>query len=100
MKIYLNICILGLIHVFPMLFVAADISWSIGTKFDPTGYSGGAHGYNNSNIFYAEGPYFRKGFVNPPFENMDIYPMIARLLSLESVETVGNLENVRDMFVK
>ncbi|MDA3821666.1 MAG: ectonucleotide pyrophosphatase/phosphodiesterase [Bacteroidales bacterium] len=82
--------------------VAADSSWSIGTKSDPSGYSGGAHGYDNSNldmhnIFYAEGPDFKKGYVHAPFENVDIYLLIAHILNLTPAETDGKLENVEDM---
>jgi predicted AlkP superfamily pyrophosphatase or phosphodiesterase len=86
----------------PDVVVAADSSWSIGTRSDPSGYSGGAHGYDNSNIdmhniFYAEGPAFKKGYVQAPFESVNIYPLIAEILGLEPAPTDGKLEHVEGM---
>ena len=86
----------------PDIVIVADSSWSIGHTSDPSGYSGGAHGYDNSNsdmhhIFYAAGPDFKKGTLHPPFENVDIYPLIAHILGLEPAETDGNLEDVAEM---
>lgn len=88
----------------PDVVVVADSSWSIGEKAntESQGYWGGAHGYDNSNtdmhnIFYAEGPAFKENYVHPPFENVDIYPLIAHLLDLNPASTDGKLENVSDM---
>lgn len=86
----------------PDIVIVADSSWSIGHTSDPSGYTGGAHGYDNSNsdmhhIFYAVGPDFKKGTLHPPFENVDIYPLIAHILGLEPAETDGNLEDVEGM---
>ena len=84
------------------ILLVADSSWSVGTKPEMSGYSGGAHGYDNSNtdmhnIFFAEGPDFRSGYEHPPFENVDIYPLIAHILGLEPAETDGQLEDVAGM---
>ena len=88
---------------FPGIVVVADSCWSIGTRADPSGYTGGAHGYDNAYskmnaIFYAEGPAFRKGYHSPPFSNVEVYGIISELLDLEPAATDGNLENVRHMF--
>jgi deoxyribodipyrimidine photo-lyase len=82
--------------------LAADSSWSVGEKSDASGYAGGAHGYDNSNtdmhnIFFAEGPAFRTGYIHPPFENVDIYPLVAHLLGLDPAETDGQLKDVKGM---
>jgi alkaline phosphatase D len=82
--------------------VVADSSWSVGTSPDPSGYTGGAHGYDNSNtdmhhIFYAEGPAFKSGYLHPPFENVDIYPLIAEILGLDPAPVDGRLEDVNGM---
>lgn len=84
------------------ILLVADSSWSVGTKPEMSDYSGGAHGYDNSNtdmhnIFFAEGPDFRFGYEHPPFENVDIYPLIAHILGLEPAETDGQLEDVAGM---
>ncbi|WP_372012960.1 alkaline phosphatase family protein [Pseudoxanthomonas sp. 10H] len=47
----------------------------------------GAHGYDPDApsmraVFIAHGPAFRQGAVLPPFDNVDVYPLLARLLGL------------------
>ena len=79
----------------------ADSAWSIGWQRGP-GQAKGAHGYDNANtdmhaIFYAAGPDFRQGHVQPPFVNVDIYSLIAHLLDLQPAHTDGSLENIRSM---
>ncbi len=88
---------------FPGLVVLADEGWSIGTQSDPSGYTGGTHGYDNAfeqmhTIFYAEGPAFRKGYVHPEFPNVDVYGIICHILDLEPAENDGDLSRVRGMF--
>jgi len=51
-------------------------------------------------IFMAEGPAFKKGYSHPPFENVEVYGIIAHILGLDPAETDGNLDNVRDIFVE
>lgn len=58
----------------------------------------GHHGYDPTNtpemgaIFYAKGPAFRKGLTIPPFENVNVYPLIAKILSLEITGPIdGNI---------
>lgn len=53
----------------------------------PWGWAG-VHGYDPEQtrdmygIFYANGPNIRKGYTLEPFENVHIYPLIARILNL------------------
>jgi predicted AlkP superfamily pyrophosphatase or phosphodiesterase len=47
----------------------------------------GAHGYDPDSptmgaVFIAHGPAFRSGLVLPPFDNVDVYPLLARLLGI------------------
>jgi len=88
---------------FPGIVVVADSLWSIGTRTDPSGYSGGAHGYDNTftnmnAIFYAEGPAFKENYLSTPFSNVEIYGIVSHILGLEPAETDGDLENVRHIF--
>jgi alkaline phosphatase D len=88
---------------FPGIVVVADSTWSIGTRADASGYSGGAHGYDNAyyemnTIFYAEGPAFKKSYTTASFSNVEVYGIIAHLLGLNPAATDGKLENVRDIF--
>ncbi len=56
-----------------------------------TGKAGrGAHGYNNSlesmrAIFMARGPNFNssRGTLLPPFENVNVYPLVCRILEIK-----------------
>lgn len=88
---------------FPGIVVVADSLWSIGAKADASGYSGGAHGYDNAftdmnTIFYAEGPDFRENFAAAPFSNVEVYGIIAEVLGLDPAATDGDLSRVNGMF--
>lgn len=88
---------------FPGIVVVADSAWSIGTYPDASGYSGGAHGYDNAftdmhTIFYAEGPAFKEDFSAASFSNVEIYGIIAHLLDLDPADTDGNLGHVSELF--
>ena len=48
----------------------------------------GSHGYDPATaemraIFIASGPSFRNGVELPAFDNVDVYPLLARLLGLD-----------------
>jgi hypothetical protein len=88
---------------FPGIVVVADSLWSIGTQANPSGYTGGAHGYDNAftnmnTIFYAVGPTFKENYSAAPFSNVEVYGIIAEILGLEPASTDGKLENVRHIF--
>jgi alkaline phosphatase D len=88
---------------FPGIVVLADSLWSIGLGPDPSGYTGGAHGYDNAftdmhTIFYATGPVFKENYSTVPFSNVEIYGILAEILGLDPVRTDGDLENVRPIF--
>ncbi len=88
---------------FPGIVVVADSTWSIGTRPDPSGYSGGAHGYDNAftdmnTIFYAEGPAFKENYSAVPFSNVEVYGIIAHILGLDPAVTDGDLARVNGMF--
>ena len=56
----------------------------------------GGHGYDPylvkemNGIFYAQGPNVKSGVVIPPFENIHLYPLIARILKLTIPEIDGD----------
>ncbi len=103
----------------PELIVEADSAYGIeirhkaegkglkeGEKAQGSGlnYSLGMHGYDPDNrdmhgIFYAMGPSFKKGFVQPTFENVNIYSLLARLLKVQPAKTDGNLNLVKGMLL-
>ncbi|HCD77718.1 MAG TPA: alkaline phosphatase family protein [Prevotella sp.] len=66
----------------------------------------GTHGfdpvYSDMNvIFRAAGPDFRKGYSRKStFRNVDIYPLLARLLGITPSPCDGNLEEIKDMLAE
>ena len=83
------------------LIVAAYPGWSVVTSWRNR-VGKGNHGYDNDfkdmhAIFYAAGPAFKKGFVHPTFENVNIYPLIANIMKLQPAPTDGKLRNVFTM---
>ncbi|MFK5854826.1 MAG: ectonucleotide pyrophosphatase/phosphodiesterase [Bacteroidota bacterium] len=84
--------------------VVAVPKWSIFWSWN-VGSSLGAHGYDNSfkdmhTIFYAAGPAFKKDYIAPEFENVNIYPLIAEIMNLNPAKTDGNLGNVENMLIE
>jgi alkaline phosphatase D len=63
-------------------------SAKMGTKF-------GVHGYDPAvtndvrGIFYAYGPNIKRGIALPPFQNIHVYPLIAKILNLPLPEIDG-----------
>lgn len=60
----------------------------------------GAHGYDNQlismrAIFIAHGPEFRKRTIAEPFENVQVYNIMATLLGLKPAPNDGNYKTVR-----
>lgn len=83
------------------LIVEADSAWGLEIKRKAQ-YGSGTHGYDPDNrdmhgIFYASGPSFRKEYVQPTFENVNIYELLAKLLNIKPVKTDGNLGAVNGM---
>ncbi len=59
----------------------------------------GQHGFDPANsdmhaIFYAWGPQFKTSLKIPGFENVNIYPLIAKILGLSYKETIDGHEKV------
>src|ERR1019366_7142444 len=63
----------------------------------------GGHGYDPRHmtsmraIFYAAGPDIRPGITVAPFENVNIYPLIAKILGLRIGRIDGDLKVLRDI---
>jgi len=90
-------------HIFPIVAVA-DSGWSVVWRKDlpRVPLHGGTHGYDPADkdmhgIFFATGPAFKKGYVAPTFENVDIYTLIAHILGLKPAPTDGRFEDVKGM---
>jgi len=62
-------------------------------------YSPGEHGYDNDDpamraLFVARGPDFRRGAVVPEFDNVDVYPLLAKLLGVAPRPNDGDVAAV------
>ena len=86
------------------LVIVADSAWSVGWGIKSYGQqrTGGTHGYDPQNIdmhaiFYAAGPAFKQRYIQPTFENVDIYNIIAHILNLKPAPNNGNFERVKEM---
>jgi predicted AlkP superfamily pyrophosphatase or phosphodiesterase len=92
----------------PPLLCLADHGWVIfdhATLAAKDYFSLGEHGYDNDDpqmraLFIAHGPAFRKGLILPPFDNVDVYPLLARLLAIEPEVNDGNFDHVRTALIE
>ena len=83
----------------PPILCLARSGWVIGdhaTFERKKHFSLGEHGYDIDDadmraIFVASGPSFRAGAVIPPFDNVDVYPLLAHLLGVVAERNDGNL---------
>jgi predicted AlkP superfamily pyrophosphatase or phosphodiesterase len=87
----------------------ADEGWTITNHryFDeaPEWADGGNHGFDHEagdmqGIFVAAGPSFRKGARVPAFRNVDVYPLLMRVLDLPAAPSDGDLSRVEGIFAK
>ena len=65
----------------------------------------GEHGYDPripdmGATFYAWGPAFRQGMTLSAFENVNVYPLIAKILGLSITEPIDGSEKVLDRILK
>lgn len=63
----------------------------------------GEHGFDNTlspmgASFYAWGPAFKHGLTIPPFENVNVYPLVAKILGLTTPRDIdGKVEVLKDV---
>ncbi len=68
------------------------------------GVEKGAHGYDIHDpmmgaLFIANGPAFRQGVTLPPFPNVDVYPLMAKVLGIAALPNDGHLADVAGALV-
>ena len=86
----------------PYPLVAHDPNSGGGTRKPPLG----GHGYDPRQmpsmkaIFFAAGPDIRKGVTVGSFENVDVYPLIAKILGLRTGPIDGNLRPLHGIIKK
>lgn len=73
---------------------------------DPPNTDPGQHGYDPQlvpdmkGIFFAEGPDIRAGVTVAPFENVNVYPLVARILGLRIGKIDGKLRVLKGILRK
>lgn len=85
------------------LVTVADEGWTMTTRAFAQANGlprGGAHGYDNQlqsmgALFVASGPDFRQGVVVPPFQNIHVYELLARLLNVVPAPNDGSADSTR-----
>jgi predicted AlkP superfamily pyrophosphatase or phosphodiesterase len=84
----------------PPYFCLPQTGWTIGTHdYKPRNPDRGAHGYDPyapemAAVFIANGPGFRDGATLPTFDNVDVYPLLARLIGVKPEANDGKLSEV------
>jgi ectonucleotide pyrophosphatase/phosphodiesterase family member 5 len=92
----------------PEIVCVAEPGWLILTKAQARkGHdgAGGEHGYDPQSrdmaaLFMAAGPDIRSGVVIPPFDNVDVEPLLAHLLRIKSPPADGSLEPLRPILAR
>jgi predicted AlkP superfamily pyrophosphatase or phosphodiesterase len=79
----------------PPFICLAGIGWLIEPSQTDDIHAGGAHGYDNAApemaaLFIANGPAFLSGVSLPTFDNVDVYPLLARLVGVTPHSSDGN----------
>jgi predicted AlkP superfamily pyrophosphatase or phosphodiesterase len=86
----------------PAFVCLAETGWTLTTREQAAKwkrFSPGQHGFDPYDpqmaaLFVAHGPSFRRGVVLQPFDNVDVYPLLAKLLKVKPERNDGRLEDV------
>jgi predicted AlkP superfamily pyrophosphatase or phosphodiesterase len=82
------------------IFCLAEVGWSLTTHdYHPREPTAGDHGYDNAApemaaTFIANGPAFRHGVTLKTFDNVDIYPLLAKLAGVAPQPNDGDLSDL------
>lgn len=89
----------------PPIFVDPEVSWIVRAsraKAPQGNWTVGDHGWpaiksKSYSVFFAHGPAFQKGLKVAPFNTVDLYPLMCKLLGIAPKPNNGSLENVKMM---
>ena len=62
----------------------------------------GGHGYDNKSplmraTFIGYGPVFKRGFVAKPFESVDVYNLMSKILKIEPAKNDGKWKRIKQV---
>ena len=88
-------------RIAPILCLA-ETGWGIAKARPSRPRAGGDHGFDNAApemlaLFIGSGPAFRPGKTLPVFDNVDIQPLLARLLRIDGGKVEGTAETFRSV---
>ncbi len=89
----------------PPILCLADVGWEIVTRASEASWPAdnhGDHGFDPADpsmaaVFVAHGPAFRHGVVWPKVPNVDVYPLLARILAIRPRPNDGHMKDVQGM---
>ena len=87
----------------PPILIETEVGWVVTrSRNDTLKKDLGSHGWppdqsKSYSIFYARGPAFREGVVVNPFNTVDLYPLMSKLLGINPRPNNGSIENVKDV---
>lgn len=87
-------------------FCLPQTGWRLGTRdYKPAQPERGAHGFDNASpemraIFVASGPAFRRGVQLKTFDNVSVYPLLARLVGVMPAPNDGRLGDTARALVR
>jgi len=94
----------------PPYFCLPNTGWEITTRAyvarqKPQDIDYGNHGFDPNDptmraAFIAAGPAFRRGVRVPVFDNVDVYPLLARLIGVRPEPNEGDLVEIRQVLVR
>jgi predicted AlkP superfamily pyrophosphatase or phosphodiesterase len=88
-------------HRVPAFVCIAQPGWMIANQPPREGSRlGGMHGYDPATpemaaTFVAAGPAFKVGAVLPVFDNVDVYPLLMRLIGVKALASDGDIAGVK-----
>lgn len=83
-----------------------ESGWRLSTRdYKASKPERGAHGFDPhtpemATIFVAHGPDIRPGVVLAPFDNVSVYPLLAKLLGVVPAENDGDLRDIADALTR
>jgi len=92
----------------PPFVCIAEIGWIVLAAPPPPDKpieAGGAHGYDPANremdaLFIASGPAFKAGTALPAFDNVDVYPLLAKLIGVVPKPSDGTADSTAAALLK
>ena len=82
------------------IFCLSETGWTLTTHdYKAKEPALGDHGYDNASVemaavFIANGPAFRGGVKLSPFDNVDVYPLLAKLVGVVPMPNDGDLADL------